>query len=70
MRKGDELFESYQISSLKDNAHLAFMFGFTLADNAKVAPGPGPFDHNHRQTSHQPRLCPLDLPPSPEEGGR
>jgi len=30
---GSELFESYQISSLKDNAHLAYMFGLTLDDN-------------------------------------
>ena len=30
---GGEVYESYQISSLKDNAHLAFMFGFMLPDN-------------------------------------
>lgn len=31
--EGQELFESYQISSLKDNSKLAYMFGFTLPGN-------------------------------------
>jgi len=32
---GHELYESYQISSIKDNSFLAYMFGFTLANNRK-----------------------------------
>mmetsp|Transcript_4142 Transcript_4142/g.15255 ORF Transcript_4142/g.15255 Transcript_4142/m.15255 type:complete len:193 (-) Transcript_4142:1718-2296(-) len=30
---GSELLESYQVSSLKDNAHLAYMFGMTMDGN-------------------------------------